>query len=147
MLCWYLQIAQGLSSNQSYYTLRNIGSTPQFSFAASFFDGAAIQGTGGAGIILFISTNNFYHVKLGCVKITNTCAKLLAFWALLLFSSYIGLLVLNTFGDSIIITDWANHSSHLQVLDLDQWCAHIKDLKRSLLALSFSIFTRIIMLL
>ena len=94
-------------------TLRKIGSTLEFSFAASFFDGATTRGIGGVDIILFISTNCFYHVKLGCGKSTNTHVELLVLWTLLLFSTYIRMPILNIFGNSKVIIDWANHSSHL----------------------------------
>ena len=56
---------------------------------------------------------------------------------MLFFTSYIGLLVLNIFGDFKVIIDSTNQSSHLHVLELDRWCVRFEYLKSLFLDLKF----------
>ena len=91
-----------------------------------FFDGAVVEGIGGARIYLAISSNHYFHIKLGCGGSTNTKAKLLAMWALLHWASSLGLPSLQIFGDASIIINWALGKASLSCLSLDYWCVAIR---------------------
>ena len=84
-----------------------------------FFDGAAVEGIGGAGIYLAINSNHCFHIKLGCGGSTNTRAKLLAMWALMRWALTLGLPTLQIFGDSSVIINWALGKASLSCLSLD----------------------------
>ena len=76
-----------------------IGIPPVLSFPMGFFDGAATDTSGGAGVYILINESHQLHIKLGCVISTNTYAELLALWSLLYISNEIGLPYLHVFGD------------------------------------------------
>ena len=48
--------------------------------AVGFFDRVAQHGKGGAGMVLYISKNRFFHLKLGCGNCINTKSDLLALY-------------------------------------------------------------------
>ena len=98
--------------------LRAIGMTPAIIYPTGFFDGAASQGKGGVGIILYISHSHFFQLKLGCGANTNMRVELLALWTLLKFVEAIGIRDLHIYGDSKVIISWANLVVGLLVLDL-----------------------------
>ena len=56
---------------------RNIGSAAVLAYPTGFFDGAAANQTGGAGIFLQIIQMHYFYIMLGCGKSTNTRAELL----------------------------------------------------------------------
>ena len=66
----------------------------------AFLDGAATDSSGGVGVCICISENHYLSIKLGCGRITNTRAELLALWALLYVSKEIRFPYLHVFGDS-----------------------------------------------
>ena len=45
---------------------RNIGDPPLKQFPMAFFDGAAVDSKGGAGVCIWINEQNFIEMKLGC---------------------------------------------------------------------------------
>ena len=70
-----------------------------------FFDGAAANSMGGVGAVLYIGSDHYFFIQLGCGQSTNTRAKLLALWVLLFVADEMGLLELRVFGDSKTIID------------------------------------------
>ena len=55
---------------------RDIGEPPVSKFPMVFFDGAATNFIGGAGICIWLNDHHFLAVKLGCRSNTNTRAEL-----------------------------------------------------------------------
>ena len=88
--------------------IRIIGPIPQLSYPCGFFDGAAADDHGGAGFVLHILVSHFLSFSLGCGKSTNTRAELLALWVVLAVSKLLGIPLHSTFGDSLVIINWAN---------------------------------------
>ena len=59
---------------------RDIGEPPVSKFPMVFFDGAAANFIGGAGICIWLNEHHILAIKLGCGNNTNTRAKRLALW-------------------------------------------------------------------
>ena len=76
--------------------------------------------------------------KLGCGSSTNTRAGLLALWASLQVTKYIGLSYLHIFGDSSVIINWEKRESTLHVVDLEAWCYNTRLLIPSFTWVGFS---------
>ena len=55
-----------------------IGDPPGKKFPMVFFDGAAADSIGGAGVCIWLNDQHFLSIKLGCGHSTNTRDKLLA---------------------------------------------------------------------
>ena len=108
--------------------VRNIGDPPIKLFLMAFFDGAAADSTGGAGVCIWINEQHYLSIKLGSGHSTNTRAKLLALWALLYIAKDIGLPYLHVFGDSSVIINWAKAESTLAIMNLEAWCDNTKKL-------------------
>ena len=100
---------------------RSIGAAPVVSATMGFFDGEAQTGIGGAGMILYISWNHFFHMPMGCGRCSNMKAELLALWGLLHVASTIGLPRLTLLGDSKVLIEWVQSIARLHVSDLEQW--------------------------
>ena len=58
--------------------VRLIGDPPAKKFPMVFFDGAAADSIGGAGVCIWLNDQPFLYIKLGCGHSTNTRAELLA---------------------------------------------------------------------
>ena len=99
--------------------VRIIDLAPVLVYLVGFFDGAATEGKGGAGVYLAISSDHFFHIKMGCGLSTNMRAELLALWALLYWEKALGLPSLYIFGDSLVIINWALGKEALSCLTLD----------------------------
>ena len=107
-----------------------------------FFDGAALDHTGGAGIHLLISQSHHFHIVLGYGKSTNTRAEPMVLWALLHFSKEIGIPMLHMFGDSLVVIKWAQGRSSLATMDLEAWCMNIIELSASFISIYYQHFYR-----
>ena len=94
------------------HKIRNIGKSPTSVFPMIFFDGAATNNIGGAGICLWLNEHHLLAFKLGCGSCTNTRAELLALWASLQVPKDIGLPYLHIFGNSSVIINWAKKGIH-----------------------------------
>ena len=94
----------------------------------AFFDGAAVESIGGAGVCIWINDQHYISIKLGCGCNTNTRAELLSLWALLYIAKDIGLPYLHVFGDSSVIINWAKDESTLAIVNLEAWCDNTRKL-------------------
>ena len=108
--------------------IKILGVGPDMVFPYGFFDGSAIDSQGGAGVNIAISSTLSLSFKLGCGPSTNTRAKLLAFWTLLLVAQKLGLPYLHIYGDSSVIINWANNRASLSSIELTHWCDNIRTL-------------------
>ena len=97
----------------------DIGSMPDVTYPSGYFDVVAASNIGGAGIIIYISSSHFFHVKMGYDKSTNTMAELMALWELMFFVASIGIPTLSVFGESKVIINWENSVANLVVVDLE----------------------------
>ena len=59
--------------------IRILGAGPDMVFPCGFFDKAATDSQGGAGVNIAINSTHSLYFKLGCGPSTNTRAELLAF--------------------------------------------------------------------
>ena len=84
-------------------------------------------------MVLYISVNHRFHLRMGCGSGTNTMDELLALWGLLLVESMMGFPCLVDLGDSNEIFNWINKVDDLQVLALHHWCSCTLKLKDSFL--------------
>ena len=78
--------------------------------------------------MLHISVSHFLSFSLGCGKSTNTRVELLALWDVLDVSKLLGIPLHSTFGDSLVIINWANRLSSLDTPGLKHWCEDIRSL-------------------
>ena len=92
---------------------RVIGSCPSLVFPCGFFDGASTNGSGGAGICIYLNMTHSFEFALGVGTCTNTKAKLIGLWALLQIAQVMGLPTLNIFGDSSVIINSVKGSDAL----------------------------------
>ena len=117
---------------------RNIGPAPVMCYQCGFFDGAAANSKGGAGVFIAISKFHVLSFKLGCGPSTNTRAELMALWSLLVVAKMMGLPLKKTHGDSLVIINWAYGKSNLSSIDLSHWCAEVSDLIHCLAGVDIS---------
>ena len=92
---------------KSRYKTRDIGELSDAKYPMVFFDGAAANFIGGAGICIWLNDHHFFAIKLGCGSSTNTRVELLALWASLRVAKDIGLPYLHIFGNSSVVIKWA----------------------------------------
>ena len=104
----------------------------------AFFDGAATDSIGGAGVCILINEQHLLSIKFGCEHSTNTRAELLALWELLYIAKDIGLPYLYVFGDSSVIINWEKEESTLAILNLEVWCDNTKNTIYSFTFVDFS---------
>ena len=107
-------------------------------FPMVFFDGAATNSIGGAGICIWLNDHHFFAIKLGCGSRTNIRAELLVLWASLLVAKDIGFPYLHIFGDSSVIINWAKGESTLDMVNLEAWCYNTRMLMYSFILVDFS---------
>ena len=110
------------------HKIRIIGPSPQISYPCGYFNGVVADDFGGAGFVLHLSDSHFLVFSLGCGKSTNTRAKILALWALLVVSKLLGIPLQTIYGDSLVIINWANRISSLDSPTLNHWCEDIRSL-------------------
>lgn len=72
-------------------------------------------------MVLHLTENHLFFVKLGSGFGTNSRVELLVLWGLLKFALLKIILHIQIFGDSRVTVDWATRVSSLQVL-LEHWC-------------------------
>ena len=74
----------------------------------------------------FINESHFYSFSMGCGRISNTRAELLACWGILRVSLLMGIPLQLIYGDSMVIISWLNRNSALDVPSLMHWCCDIR---------------------
>lgn len=79
-------------------------------------------------MVIYLTINHCFLLKLGCGFGLNSRAKLLALWGLLQFASWKNILSLQVCSDSHVIVDWAMCRSSLKVTLLQHWCDRTKKL-------------------
>ena len=99
-----------------------MGPGPTLVYPYSFFDGAVADYKGGAGFYLALNESHTFEFAMGGGLCTNTKAGLMALWALLTVSKRMGIPLLNIFGDSTVIINWANYQASLDYPCLSHWC-------------------------
>ena len=115
-----------------------MGQGPVLKYPCGFFDGASARGVGGVGFCLYLSKTHSFEFALGTGPGTNTKAELIGLWALLHTAQMMGIPKLKTYGDSLVIINWANGIASLSPPDLYHWCRDIRKLCSCFLELSFS---------
>ena len=112
------------------------GPGPKLVFPCGFFYGASAK-SGGIGFSLHLNETHSFEFVVGVGQWTNTKAKLVGLWALLLSTHMMGIPSLQVFGDSSVIINWAKGKSSLSPLELHYWCRETRKLYTYFLALSF----------
>lgn len=95
-------------------------------YPIGFFGGAAQLGVGGAGMVIKLSDNHFFHLRMGAGRGSNTRSKLLALWGLLWFAENRNIRISHIFGDSLCIINWASGLSVLRPLSLQHWMIKVR---------------------
>ena len=121
-----LETSTHLAPHPKNYRSRNIGPPPRTRFPVAFFDGVVVASLGGAGIVIWLNDHHLFSITLGCGPSTNTRVELLALWALLSVAKDFGLPYLYVFSDSLVIRNWVNGDSSLNMVNLDAWCYNTK---------------------
>ena len=93
-----------------------------------FFDGAAVDGRGGSGFILYISKHHFYRGWTGLLASSNNLAETFAVWILLYWANQLKLTHLRVFGDSLLVINWLNGSSLIHAKNLVHHCYRVREL-------------------
>jgi len=93
-----------------------------------FFDGAAVSGRGGCGFILYLNRNHVFHGWTGLLNSTNNLAEIFAVWTLLHWARILNLNNFKIFGDSRLVINWLNGTSHIQAKNLVHHCSNIRTL-------------------
>jgi ribonuclease HI len=71
-----------------------------------FFDGASQNSICGGGVVLHLSNNHSFHLKMGLGRGTNNYVELMALKLLLLFTREKGIQQIQIFGDSMNVINW-----------------------------------------
>jgi len=88
----------------------------------------------GAGV--FMRCGDFsYWISMNCGQGTNTIGELLALWCLQYFAKSLDISHLQLLGNSRVVMDRFIHKANLQVVALDGWKHHIRDLEEQLIHL------------
>ena len=93
--------------------LRIIGPGPTLVYPYGLFDGVAADYKGGVGFFLALNESHTFEFAMGGGLCTNTKAELMALWALLTVENRMGIPLLNIFGDSTVIINWANYQDSM----------------------------------
>jgi len=94
-------------------------------------------------MVLYLSPNHFFLLKLGVGLGSNTQAELMALYALLYFGRDKGIQRLQVVGDSKVIVDCFQGKAHLDSLILTAWQCKIRDLQESYHSVSIEHIYRI----
>jgi ribonuclease HI len=73
----------------------------------AYFDGASQNQLCGGGVVLFLSDNHFYKIKMGLGQGTNNYVELMALKLLLQFVGEKGVQSIQIFGDSMNVINWS----------------------------------------
>ena len=117
---------------------RAAGKAPCMIFPCGFMDGASRFMTAGVGFCIFINESHHLDFPLWVGHGTNTKAELLSLWALLQAAHMMGIPLVQVYGDSTVIINWAIGSTVLSPPDLRHWGRETKNLIGSFKDLSFS---------
>lgn len=121
---------------------KKVVSEGTFSFAVSqpvlFFDGAAQDGLCATGRVIYINDHHHFSLRLNGGRGTNMKAEILALWVVLKVANSFGLVNPIVFGDSRVTIKWANNEYSLNVLELENWCALIRQEITKLEQISFN---------
>jgi len=93
-----------------------------------FFDGAALDGNGGCGFIIYISEAHFYRGWTGLENNTNNLAEITALWSLLYWAHNRHVTELKIYGDSLLVIGWLQGISTINAINLSYRCSRIKEL-------------------
>jgi len=93
-----------------------------------FFDGAAANGRGGCGFILYYSKDHYFRGWTGLKISTNNLSELFAVWSLLYWAHLLNFNTLRIFGDSLIVINWLNGVSLFRAKNLLHHCSSIRQL-------------------
>jgi len=85
-----------------------------------YFDGAAKDGAGGCGFILYINKDHYYRGWMGIDTCTNNLSELTAVWSLLYWARRLNIRELKIYGDSLIVIDWLQGKTHIKATYLIQ---------------------------
>ena len=97
-------LALSATNSKSFLYLSVCGGVGDFAkYWTGYFDGSTTTNIGGDGFVLLIISSHIFHAKMGCGYSTNTRDELLALWAILSFTTSIGIPTLSVFGDSQVI--------------------------------------------
>ena len=105
---------------------RILGKPPIKVYPCGFIDGASNCLLAGVGFCIYLNEYHHLEFSLGVGYGTNTKAKLLSLWALLLSSQMMGIPLSHVYGDSQVIINWAKGSTALSPPDLVHWCRETK---------------------
>jgi hypothetical protein len=103
------------------------------SVAWGYFDGACqgVPGSCGAGIVLYLTFDHFFHLKFKVGLGTNNRGELIALWVLLNFAQDKGIRNIQVFGDSKLVVDWFKGRAQLVILALLPWQHRIRELQEA----------------
>jgi len=93
-----------------------------------FFDGAAVDGMGGCGFILYINKEHFYRGWTGLLACTNNLAEITAVWSLLYWANKLNLKELRVCGDSLLVINWLLGSSMIHASNLAHRGSRVQEL-------------------
>ena len=116
---------------------RKIGLAPCLLLPCGFFDGASTSTAAGVGYSVFINGNHHLDFALGVGCGSNTKAELMGLWALLLSSQMMSIPLVQIYGDSQVIINWAKGITTLTPPDLSHWCGETHKLITSFHDLAF----------
>jgi len=134
MLNWMLTGMKALSLYKEYFKEhkpRKIRVVPSLDInheMIGFFDGAAVDGRGGCGFILYISKDHFYRGWTGLLACSNNLAEIFAVWTILYWAHHLKLTDLRVFGDSLLVINWLNGSSLIHAKNLVHHCSRVREL-------------------
>jgi len=104
---------------------------------AGYFDGAAANGKGGCGFILYISKEHFFRGCTGLLHSSNNLAELTAVWSLLFWARHRQIKDIRIFGDSQLVIKWLQGKSAIKAFNLAHRCSNILELTKSFEQIQF----------
>lgn len=96
----------------------------------SFFDGAAKNGTGGSGFVLYINKDHIYHGWTGLATCTNNLSEFTAVWLLLYWAHRMDIRELKIYGDSQLVIGWLQGKIIIKAVSFSHQCSRIKELMK-----------------
>jgi ribonuclease HI len=86
--------------------------------------------------VLHLTSQHFFHLKLGARIGTNNWAELIALWMLLNFARDKGIRLLQVVGDSKLVVDCFKGRAHLNIIALLPWQRRIRELQETFESIS-----------
>lgn len=118
-ICASVPFSETQTCHVSVYKLFSLDTHSSFPYG--FFYGATETGVCGAGMVIFLSPDHYFHLNMRARSGSNTRAELVALWGLLYFTMDMGIVLTHIFGDSQCIIDWAHGNSILRPILLKYW--------------------------